>query len=150
MKKIKSKIKQEKVIMSKNTKLLIYVLSGIILLVISIMIMVESAPASITIRNKSSKKLEYVKSYFVNEQIDLTGHEANLEIRFKFEDYDEIFVDAGYFNDSFKGKISIDFSDTSNDLVMLKVKASTGVMSSPNIQCDDEFTINIEEGYEVE
>ena len=138
------------------------------------MIMVESASASITIRNKSSKKLEYVKAYFVNaegqftdafltenienkevskinfEQIDLTGHEANLEIRFKFEDYDEIFVDAGYFNDSFKGKISIDFSDTLDDLVMLNVKASTGVMSSPNIQCDDEFTINLEEGYEVE
>ena len=67
------------------------------------------------------------------EKMDLSYREANLEIRFKFEGYDELFVDAGYFNDEFKGKITISFTDTEDEKVILKVKASGGILPSPNI-----------------
>lgn len=172
MKRIKTNTKpQPKLPMSKNTKIFLYALGGVILLAMIILIMIESASSSITVKYDTEKKLEYVEAYFVDDEgqltentmmfedlnrgkksvitlnaIDLSELEANLEVRFKFEGEDELFVDAGYFNDEFDGKISISFDDMDDGKILLKVKASAGVIPSPQIRCDEEHIVNLEEG----
>lgn len=165
-----AKNKQMKAPMNKNTKILIYALSGIVFLAIIAIILVESSPSRFIAKNKTGKTLEYVKAYFVDAEgqftdtmeledlkngdsksidlnrIDLSYTAANLEIRFKFEGYDELFVDAGYFNDVFDGSIKISFMDDDGN-VLLHVKASSGVLPNPNIDCNEEYTVNLEEGY---
>ncbi|CRZ34306.1 hypothetical protein DFR55_10178 [Herbinix hemicellulosilytica] len=166
----KSNKKQMKAPMNKNTKILIYALAGILILCTIVLIAIENAPNRITVENKTDKKLEYVKAYFVDEEgpftdpiqfdmieqdssnsfglerQDFSYREANLEIRFKFEGYDELFVDAGYFNDIFKGKITISFTDEGEN-VLLHVKASNGILPNRNIDCNEEYLVNLEEGY---
>lgn len=171
MKKPESKKGQQKASMNKSTKTLLLALAGVAFLVLVIIIIFENLSPRITVKNISGKKLEYVKAYFVDaedtfsdtyllENIDINGkgqveldkvdcsyREANLEVRFKFEGQDEMFVDAGYFNDVFKGNISVSFDEASDNKILLKVKASGGILPSPNIICDEEFIINLEEGY---
>ncbi len=142
-----------------------------VLLIISVLIYMESTDNKIVIKNKSDLKLEYVKAFYVGpeeayneginiteltpgntvslpqETIDLLGAEANLEIRFKFEGYDELFVDAGYFNDIFSGKTTINFIPTDEDKIQLTVKAKNGIITSNLINCDEEYTINLTEGF---
>lgn len=174
MKKIKSKVKQQKAPMKNSTKFFLYSLAGIILLVTIVLIVIESSSARITVRNKSDIKIEYVKAYFVDmegkvtedetlfenidsgdkfvlpiEKIDLSYREANLEVRFKFEGHDEMFVDSGYFNDIFEGHISVRFEDVDEEKVILKIKASAGVLPSPHIDCNEEHIVNLATG-EVE
>lgn len=171
MKKIKSNNKkQEKAPMKVSTKIFLYSLAGIILLTVVVLMAIESRPSKIMIDNDTDINLEYVKAYFVDmygrvteedmlfenieagdksvlplEKIDLYNREANLEVRFKFEDHDEMFVDAGYFNDAFNGRISIDFMDMVNDdKLLLKIKASIGLLPSPHISCDEEHIVNLE------
>ncbi|MDD4112230.1 MAG: hypothetical protein PHC56_04255 [Herbinix sp.] len=174
MKKIKSVNKpQQKAPMKGSTKILIYSLGGIVLLLAVILILIEGRSSIISIRNDSDIKLEYVKAYFVNmegpvleekmifenlesgdhtkldlEKINLSYQEANLEIRFKFDGHDELFEDVGYFNEVFKGRINIDFKKTDEDgKLLLKVKAKNGVLPSPLTRCDEEHIINLTEGY---
>lgn len=172
MKKIKAKKKPQKAPMKNSTKIILYSTAGIILLAVIILMSIESTAGKITVRNNSDIKLEYVKAYFVGsegsltedemlfenlekgetselllDKIDLAYREANLEVRFKFEGYDELFVDSGYFNDVFKGKISVRFDNTHDDKVLLKIKASTGVIPSPQISCNEEHIVNLAEGY---
>ncbi len=174
MKKIKTNNKksQQKAPMKNSTKILLYSLAGVLLLIIIVLVMFESKSGRITIRNDSDYTLEYVKAFYVDaegavnddvmlfenlqkgdkseillEKIDLSYLEANLEVRFKFEGYDELFVDAGYFNDIFNGRISLSFSNTEEDKVLLKIKASPGVLPSPQIRCDEEHVVNLAEGY---
>lgn len=172
MRKIKSKNKQEqKTPMSKNTRILLIALGGVILLGIIILMIVEASMGKITVKNKSNNKLEYVKAYFVDAEgmvgeetmyfeninkgekiadelnkINLSYLEANLEVRFKFEGQDELFVDAGYFNDIFDGNVTISFKDIDEESVLLKVKASSGLVPSPQISCNEEHIINLKEG----
>lgn len=173
MKKVKTNNKkQQKAPMKNSTKAIIYGLVGIALVAAIIFIIIESA-TGMTVTNKSSKKIEYVEAYFIDmegpvteevmlfenlesgdkssisiDKIDLKYREANLEVRFKVEGLDEeLFVDAGYFNDDFDGKISVSFSDTEDDKVLLKVKASAGILPSPLIRCNEEHIINLAEGY---
>lgn len=171
MKKIQTKKTEQKAPMSKSTKFTLYALAGVALLLVIILILVESTAGSIVVRNKSDIKVEYVKAYFVDmegpftdtkefenlgqgdkaelklDKIDMSYKEANLEVVFKLEGYEEMLVDAGYFNDIFKGKITIDFSNADNDKILLKVKAFSGFLPSPQIDCDEEHIVNLEEGY---
>jgi hypothetical protein len=173
MKKIKSNNKQkQKAPMKSGTKITLYSIAGIILLAIIALVAIEGTPGRITVKNTSDVKLEYVHAYFRDsedtfsedimsfdnlekgdkselplERINLLYTQANLEVRFKFEGYDEMFVDAGYFNDIFSGKIYISFENTDNDKVLLKIKASAGLLPSPHIICDEEHIINLAEGY---
>lgn len=141
------------------------------LIIIGVLIYMESVDNKIVIKNKSDLKLEYLKAFYVGpeeayneginitdltpgntvnlpqETINLLGAEANLEIRFKFEGYDELFVDAGYFNDIFSGKTTINFTPTDEGKIRMTVKASNGVFTSNRIICDDYYTINLAEGY---
>ncbi|MBH1941498.1 hypothetical protein I5677_11395 [Mobilitalea sibirica] len=172
MKKIKkSNAIKHKEPMAMKTKALWYSLGGIALLVIVILIIIESASGKIVVKNDTNLNLEYVKAYFVGvegpisdeiinlelnsgddfseklaEEYKLLGMEANLEIRFKFENQDELFVDAGYFNDTFDGKINIDFTQDDDDSIKLKVKAKNGLLPSLLIQCNEVHKINLEEG----
>ncbi|HKM00320.1 MAG TPA: hypothetical protein VJZ06_10455, partial [Mobilitalea sp.] len=125
MKKIKQNTKEkQKVPMKKQTKIILLSAIGVLVLAFVIMIIFESKSGSIKILNNTDMNLEYVEVYFVDsegpasdptvfqdfepgddifqkrDEVDLLGKEANLEIRFKFKDYDEeMFVDSGYFND---------------------------------------------------
>ncbi|NLJ96989.1 MAG: hypothetical protein GX321_07515 [Clostridiales bacterium] len=171
MKKIKTQPKQEKEPMNKNTKILIYVLTGILALAVIIMILVENSGSYIKINNKTDLKLQSVTTYFqddegevYNEHIfeDLEGgnlikqdfdkvnfsyNQATLRVSFIFEGQEQnFFVDAGYFIGQFKGKVNIDFSNTEDGNILLKVKASGGILPTPNISCDEEYVFDLIEG----
>ena len=151
-----------------------YMLAGIaaaVVLILIVLIVIENTGEKITVKNNTDLKLEYVQAYFVGgegalndqieftnietgksstipmEQIDLSGEEANLEIYFKFENQDELFVDSGYFNDVFKGKVAITFTQSDEDTIVMHVKASNGLLPSKQISCNEDFNIYLEEGY---
>lgn len=174
MKKIKSKNKPQRAPMKDSTKIFLYSLAGIILLLTIVLVAIENLSTGFTVNNASSTKLEYVRAYFVDtegpvnedkflfeninggeknkkpiEKIDLSYRYANLEIRFKLEGQEELFVDAGYFNEVFDGRILVQFEDMDNGNILLKVKAKAGVIPSPHIDCDEEHIINLTTG-EVE
>lgn len=144
---------------------------AVILIIIGIFIYIENTDNKIVVNNNTDLKLEYVKAFFVgpeeayNEGINITDlavgekqvlpqepinlfyAEANLEVRFKFEGHDELFVDAGYFDDNFSGKITINFETDKDGRISLKVKAKPGIFNNPRIICDEHFIVNLEEGY---
>ena len=130
----------------------------------------EIGESKIVVKNDTDLKLEYVSAYYVYaegpindgvkfenieakktasiplDEINLLYTESNLELLIKFENYDEILVDSGYFNDVFKGKINVDFEQINDKEVKLKVKANNGFLSSKLIQCDEEYTIDLSTG----
>ena len=141
------------------------------ILIIGVFIYIENTDNKIVISNKTDLNIEYLKAYYVGpeeayneginvtdltagktesipqETINLFGAEANLEIRFKFEGYEELFVDSGYFNDVFSGKTTINFIPGKDDKITMTVKAKNGIINSKAIVCDDYYTINLAEGY---
>lgn len=176
MRKIKNNSKKiENAAVSQKRPILIISIAVVALLIMVILMIIESGDGKLKIINNTNTNIEYVQAYFVGaegkigegfnfDKLDagqsdvvatgehkLYGQEANLEVRFKFEGSEEVFVDAGYFNDVFDGNISIDFSDTNEDnIVKLHVKANNGFLKSNQILCDDEFQIDIVEGMEIE
>jgi len=155
-------------IFTKRVKIFAVIIA--ILVVISgVIFYIEDNDSKIVIKNNTDLKLEYVKACYIGpdiqfneginetdiaagknlsiaqDQINLLGAEANLEIRFKFENHEELFVDAGIFNDTFNGKVTIAFNETKDNKVRLNVKAKAGVINSSGINCDDTFTINLDE-----
>jgi hypothetical protein len=175
MRKIKRKVKpidnspkNIEGIFTKRVKIFAVIIA--VLVVISgIIFYIEDTDNKIVVKNNTDLKLEYIEAYYVGpemqyndgiketnldagkkisivqEPINLLGAEANLEIRFKFENHEELFVDAGIFNDSFHGKVTIAFNKTKDGKVKLDVKAKSGVINSSGINCDDTFTINLDE-----
>lgn len=157
---------------SKVNMIRIGIAAIVVVLLIAVFMFMESGDGQITIKNNSNLKLEYVQAYFVNAEgamsegiefknmaskqsesvlsgeNNLLGQEANLEVKFKFENSEEIFVDAGYFNDNFKGDIKIEFKPTDDaEVVQLKVKAANGLLPSTLIDCNELFTVNLKDGY---
>jgi hypothetical protein len=136
-----------------------------------LLLVIDSNGGNLYIKNNSDLKLEYVKAYFVNAEgpitdeikfenmkankkssyqfsnYDFSNNEANLEIRFKFENSEELFVDAGIFNDKFDGNINIVFDQKEDNKLTLKVKASKGILPSNAANCNENFKINLKEGY---
>lgn len=176
MRKIKKNIKKtENVTVSQRRPIIIISIAVVALLIMVILMIVESGEGKLKIVNNTDSNIEYVQAYFVGSEgkigdsfnFDnlgagqsevvatgehrLYGQEANLEVRFKYEGSDEVFVDAGYFNETFDGNIAIDFSNTNEDnIVNLHIKANNGLLKSNQVFCDDEFKIDIVEGMEVE
>ncbi|MBP1755133.1 MAG: hypothetical protein H6Q59_1531 [Firmicutes bacterium] len=164
-------VKPEEFFESKKKITIAAIAVAALLLIIAVLIYMENNDSKIVINNKTDLKLEYVKAYYVgpedqyNEGINVTDleagksvslpqdpinlfmAEANLEIRFKFEGYDELFVDSGYFNDDFDGKVTIKFVPTKDGKIKLTVKAKGGVINTKGIICDDYFYVNLAEGY---
>jgi hypothetical protein len=144
----------------------------VILVILSgAVIYIEDTDSKIVIKNNTDLKLEYVKASYtgpdmqfydgikkkniaagktatVNQDpINLFNAEASMEIRFKFENHEVMYVDAGLFNDNFSGKVTITFNETKDGKVKLNVKAKSGVINSSRINCDDTFTINLNENH---
>ncbi len=139
----------------------------VVIIIAGIFIFMENTDSKIVITNKSDLKLEYLKAYYVgpedkyNDGIDLKDIEAgktlnipvdpinlykaqaNLEIRFKFENHEEMLVDAGIFDDNFNGKVTINFTPSEENKIIMKVRARSGVINSNLINCDEVFTINL-------
>lgn len=157
-----------------NPKVLIYGIIGIIAFISVIFMLIESGQGSIRIKNKSDLKLEYVKTQFVYwdsdsteqllfdsietndekvqpiESVNLVGTESNLELRFKFEGYDEFFIHAGYFNDTFSGNIKVTFDRKNDDIISVKLKGKNGILPSKQISLDESYDVYLEEGYVAE
>ncbi len=171
MKKIKAPNNHKTEAMDLKKKIILFSAIGVVALAMLIIIVIENQAGRVRIVNNTDLKLEYVRAYFVDaegmvgspyeyenieadtketkplEIINLLGAQANFEIRFKFENYDELFVDAGYFNEKFKGKINITFDETDEDgRVTMRVKASNGVLPSNMTICDEEYNVYYKEG----
>lgn len=147
--------------------------SGVIVILIAVLMIIESNNGKITVKNNTDLKLEYVNTSFVYstednsvdefknfkeikanstetlkfEPVNLLYSGANLEISFKFENKDELFVDAGIFNDKLTGKVKISFQQTKDSNVLkLKVTAKNGILPSATIDCNEEYTVNLNDG----
>ena len=147
------------------------IVSAVIMIIITVLIIIESGVNQFEIKNNTNFKLEYMNAYFVDSEgpieegfkigtiepgksvvkesgiYKLLSTESNFEMRFKFENYDEILVDAGYFNDTFDGNITAEFQISDNDNIILKVKAKNGLLPTKQIDCNEKFSINLSEGY---
>lgn len=156
---------------SKANVALVGIAAIIILVLSAVFMFVESGYDKYQINNNTDLKLEYVKSHYVYEQgsltdeatvenieansryseaakeINLTGAEANLEIRFKFENSEELFTDSGIFNGKFSGNIRIDFEKTDDpNIIKMTVKAHNGIFgNTKEINCDETYNIDLSE-----
>ncbi len=176
MRKIRAKKKQEENVAvhffdSKKKMLVAGIIVAVLLIISGIIIYMENNDNKIIVKNGTDLKLESLVAYyrgpedpinegitvtnleagqsiyFPTEEINLFDQEANLEIRFNFENHEPMLVDAGIFNDIFHGKVSIDFVPTSEGKVEIRVKAKSGIINSPRISCDEVYTINLKENY---
>lgn len=146
------------------------VIAAVVILLIALLMIIESSYGNWIIKNKTDQKLEYVETLFVNaeakvadgikveniaanknyktdlEKTNLLFSGSNLEVRFKFENSEEMFTDIGYFMDNFNGNVVISFIPTDDpNLITLKVKASNGLFQTNTVDCDEEYTINLSE-----
>lgn len=167
MRKIKKVKKPQRKPMDMRTRIIIGAAAGAVAIIAIILLFIESGGKKLTISNETDLKLERVEAYFVDsegpvnepyeitdieagdsvetdiEKVDLYGRGANLEIRFQFEGFDELLVDAGIFNDIFRGTAKISFRQENDELIMMRVKASNGLLRSQLIQCDEEYEVDI-------
>jgi len=147
------------------------IVSAVIMIIVAVLIFMESGDNQFVIKNNTDLKLEYINAYFVDAEgpmeegfkieniepnksvvkesgiYDLLSKEANFEMRFKFENYDEILVDAGFFNDTFDGNITAVFEKSDDENIILRVKAKNGLLPTKQIDCNEKYTINLSEGY---
>lgn len=156
----------------KKSLLIIGCSTIVVLLILFGLMAYENRGGKITVENNTELKLEYLRAFFVDAEgpiydelinlenleptyseaaalkdFDLAGTHSNLEIRFKFENYDEMFVDAGYFNAVFDGRVKIDFTTLKDGNLNLHVKATDGVLRSATLDCNEDYTIFLQEGY---
>ncbi len=170
MKRIKKAPEVKPSFFDSKTNVAFVGIAAIIILVLSAVFMfVESGYDKYQIDNNTDLKLDYVTSQFVYEQgslteelktenieaknsyteaakvINLTGFEANLEIRFKFENGEELLTDSGIFNGKFSGNVRIKFDKTDDpNVVKMTVKAKNGIFGNTRqIECDETYTIDV-------
>lgn len=156
---------------SKKNIVMISVIAAVILLLSFLFMFIESGYGKLIIINKTDLNLEYVKASFVNaegsindgiqtgkiaakktlrtdiDEVNLFSSDSNLEVGFQFENYTDLFTDAGIFNEKFEGNMTISFIPTDDpNLITLKIKASNGIFRTKTIDCDEQYTINLSEG----
>lgn len=74
--------------------------------------------------------------------------QAFLTVRFRFEDGGEAQVQTSQNLVDFKGRIQIEFSDTSGEEVIIRMKAGEGLFnSSAATDCDAYYYVNPKNGY---
>lgn len=145
-------------------------IAAVIIIIIAVFMIIEGSYGKWSIKNKTELKLDYVNTEFVNpegyvadgietesiaagktyttdlEKTNLLYTESNIEVRFKFENSEEMFTDVGYFIDNFDGNVTISFQPTDDpNLITLKVKASNGIFQTKTVDCNEEYTINLSE-----
>ena len=172
MKRIKKAPEVKPSFFDSKTNVAFVGIAAIIILVLSAVFMfVESGYDKFQINNNTDLKLEYVKTSYVYEQgpltdevttesiaanssytdaakeINLTGTEANLEIRFKFENGEELLADSGIFNGKFNGNVRIKFDKTDDpNIIKMTVKAHNGLFgNTKEIYCDESYNIDLSE-----
>ncbi len=171
MKKIKIKTTHKSSFFDTKEKIIkALIAAGVIVLIVAVLMLVEIFNGKLIIKNNTDLNLEYVNSSFVTsyedadaielkkvddinankkyvteyDEVNLKYTDSNLDIRFKFENHDELFVDAGLFNDKLTGNVTITFKQTKDpNIVKLMVKARNGLLPSNTINCNDEFTIDL-------
>lgn len=149
-------------------------IAAVLIVVMIVIMLFENKKGSYKITNNSSYRLESITTCFVydddingsqstevvdfgsldrkksiskpHDTIELYNLGATLEIRFKFEGMEELFVNAGYFYDNLHGDVKITFEDDGENII-LKAKAKNGILKTASIDCDDVFTIHTSEGY---
>ncbi len=176
MRRIRAKEKQEEQVVvhfldSKKKILVAGIIVAVLLIISGVIIYMENNDNKIVVKNGTDLKLESLVAYyrgpeepindgitvtgldagksisFPTEEINLFGQEANLEIRFNFENHESMLVDAGIFNDVFNGKVNIHFVPVGDNKVEIRVKAKSGVINSSRINCDEVYTINLNEDF---
>ncbi len=174
MKKIRNRNKEteQKEVLGNEKKIILFAVIGVLAFILAVLMIIENQSGYIRVTNRTDIAVEELKAYFVYAEgrleeevyeyydiqpgkqqtrelraIDLLGLEANLEIRFIFEGYEHKYVvDAGLFNDYFDGKVAITFDQTEDGLISMKIKASSGFLSSQLITCDEEHIIDYQTG----
>lgn len=156
---------------SKKNIVIACVIAVIVIVLVAISMIIESSYGKFIVNNETDMNLEYVKTSFINaeqtidnglqtgsieandtlttdiEPVSLLYTESNLEVRFKFENKEVLFTDAGLFNSNFNGNIKIDFIPTKDpNLVTLKIQAKNGFFKSKTINCNEEYTIDLSAG----
>lgn len=156
---------------SRKNIVIACVIAVVVIVLVAILMIVESGYGKLVIKNKTNLKLDYVKTSFVSSegtedngfqtgsigakdslttqinQINLLYTNSNLEVRFKFENKDVLFTDAGLFNSNFKGNIVVTFLPTKDsNLVTLKIQAKNGFFQTKTIDCNEQYTIDLSAG----
>jgi hypothetical protein len=81
------------------------------------------------------------------EPVNLAFTKSNLEIRFQFENYNQMLADYGFFNENFNGNITITFNKTKDpNIITIKVKAGNGIFQTKSLNCNVKYDINLSEG----
>lgn len=148
---------------------------GIVVLFI-VLICVEAFMGNkITIRNKSSHKIASLKIWYEDDIGTITDDilefseieskakivesikslglselrgQAWLTVRIRFEDGGEAELQSGQILNDFKGRLSLEVSDTSGEEILLRMKAGEGIFNSSSAtDCDDAYYINPQNGY---
>lgn len=176
--KVKAKRNTEsKLFDSKDTMIKAIIAVVIVLIIIIIMMLVERNDGKLTINNNTDLKLESVNSYFSVSSKDITtdamtfdaieanksdskiiteplyflNQEAEIIIKFKYENYDEITVNAGYFNNTFSGGIKVSFNPTEDaDMIKVKVVVKNGLLADNQVDCNEEYDVRLSDGYVFE
>ena len=163
--------KKEGFFQTRNGKITLIGICAAAIILMVVLIIIENNNNKVIIKNKTDLKLEYVQIKFIHSEgaltnpiryksiqpnmtkvaskndIKLTNMNANMEVRFKFKGYDEIFTDAGIFNGILKGNIEVSFNKINKDEVKVRIKAANGILATNDIDCNEKYTAHLKEGY---
>lgn len=143
----------------------------LVLLMIVWVIIENVSGGDYIIGNKSSYNIDYIESTFIKDdwlvsdslkfenieknssniehfgEYELNHMEASLELKIKFEGYNQVILVAGYFNQLLTGDIKLEFSDFDNEQVKIKIKSQNSIISGAVDGVNEEYIINLKEGY---
>lgn len=155
--------------------ILVPVLCAATAVLIIILLCIETASGNkLEITNKSSHKVTSLELWYEDEDSRITDvlsyseiesggrlvqsilplglsklrQQVFLTVRFRFEDGGGALVQTSQNLVDFKGRIQIEFSDTSGEEVMIRMKAGEGLFNSSAVTgCDDYYYVNPKNGY---
>lgn len=167
----KSKVEKNQII-TDNKKRITIVSITLAIVLISVWIIIETiGGGKFSFKNNTSYNIEYMEATFVNDvwqvsdtlkfdklmtdgidtkhfdEFNLNNLQANLQLEIKFEGYDPFVLVAGYFDDLFTGNINVTLDEVNKDEVDIFIKAKNGIISSRTTDCDENYRINVTEGY---
>lgn len=176
--KVKAKHNSEvKLFDSKDTMIKAIIGVIIVLILIIVMMLVEQNDGKFTIKNNTDLKLEYVNTYFsalgednttefmtfeaieanksksnvIADSINFLNTEAEIIIKFKYENYEETTINAGSFNNTFSGSIKVNFNSTEDsDMIQVDVVVKNGLIPDSQVDCDEQYDVRLSDGYVFE
>lgn len=146
-----------------------------ILFLVFVCIVAEALFAGkVSVKNNSDYDIEQILLYFESEDFEQTNQQtlpliakgqeyqtdleqfdlaslnnvASLTLAITFAGQDTFYLQSGLFYDNFDGNIDCKLSMDEDGDVILKLKASEGILgSTAGTDCNDTFFINLTEGY---